>query len=160
MQLEGKTIVIIGFGRIGRCVAELLSPFKTNTIVVDPFIKNQNIDYPILSLEDAIVKADIITIHSNGNECMIGEEEFSMMKKGSYILNPARGGLLSETALIKALDEGKVAGAWLDSFEVEPYNGPLKEYEQVILTPHVGSYTHDCRKQMETEAVQNLINAL
>ena len=160
LQLQYKTVAIIGFGRIGKCVAELLKPFNAKIIIVDPFINKEEVKYPVLSLQDAIIQADIITIHSSGNECLIGEEEFSMMKKGSYILNPARGGLLSETALIKALDEGKVAGAWLDSFEVEPYNGPLKEYEQVILTPHVGSYTHDCRKQMETEAVQNLINAL
>ena len=160
LQLQYKTVAIIGFGRIGKCVAELLKPFNAKIIIVDPFINKEEVKYPVLSLQDAIIQADIITIHSSGNECLIGEEEFSMMKKGSYILNPARGGLLSETALIKALDEGKVAGAWLDSFEVEPYNGPLKEYEQVILTPHVGSYTLECRKQMETEAVKNLVDAL
>ena len=159
MQLEGKTIVIIGFGRIGRCVAELLSPFKTNTIVVDPYIKNQNIDYPILSLEDAIVKADIITIHSSGEDCILGSKEFRIIKKGAYILNSSRGGLVSEPVLIKALEGKRISGAWLDTFEMEPYDGPLTKYDQVILTPHVGSYTHDCRKQMETEAVQNLLNA-
>jgi D-3-phosphoglycerate dehydrogenase len=160
LQLEGKTIAIIGFGRIGRCVAELLYPFNTKIIIVDPFIKTEEIDYPVLLLQDAIAQADIITIHSSGDECLIGPEEFSIMKKGSYILNPARGGLLSETALIKALDEEKVAGAWLDAFEVEPYMGQLSNYKQVILTPHVGSYTIECRKQMETEAVNNLVDAL
>lgn len=76
------------------------------------------------------------------------------------MLNAARGGLISESSLIKALDDGKVAGAWLDTFENEPYTGPLTEYKHVILTPHVGSYTYECRKQMETEAVDNLLNVL
>jgi D-3-phosphoglycerate dehydrogenase len=160
LQLEGKTIAIIGFGRIGKCVAELLSNFKTKIIIVDPFIKQEEIDYPVFPLQDAIAQADIITIHSSGDKCLIGPKEFSIMKKGSYILNPARGGLVSETALIKALDNEKVAGAWLDTYEIEPYYGPLKEYRQVILTPHVGSYTNDCRRQMETEAVQNLVDAM
>ena len=159
MQLEGKTIAIIGFGRIGRCVAELLSPFDTKIIIVDPFVRQNEIKFPIFPLKDAIPQADIITNHSSGDQCLIGPKEFSIMKKGVYLLNPARGGVVSEVELTKALDENKVAGAWLDTFELEPYDGPLTKYEQVILTPHVGSYTHDCRKQMETEAVQNLIDA-
>lgn len=160
LQLEGKTVVIIGFGRIGRKVADLLLSFKVNILVVDPFCKKDIVDYTVLSLEEALPKADIITIHSSGNECLLGDKEFSLMKKGVYLLNAARGGSLSESSLIKALDDNKVAGAWLDTFENEPYTGPLIKYQQVILTPHVGSYTLECRKQMETEAAVNLLNAL
>jgi len=160
LQLENKTIVIIGFGRIGKKVADLLSSFRVNILVVDPFLKNDIKDYPVLSFEEALPKADIITIHSSGNECLLGDKEFSLMKNGVYLLNAARGGLISESSLIKALDEGRVAGAWMDTFENEPYTGPLTKYQQVILTPHVGSYTLECRKQMETEAVDNLIDAL
>jgi len=159
MQLEDKTIAIIGFGRIGKCVAELLGSFNTKIIVVDPFVKQSEINFPLFQLNDAIQQADIITNHSSGDQCLIGPNEFSIMKRGVYILNPARGGVVSEVELIKALDENRVAGAWLDTFEIEPYNGPLTKYEQVILTPHVGSYTSDCRRQMESEAVRNLINA-
>lgn len=160
MQLEGKTVAIIGFGRIGKCVAKLLYPFNTKIIVVDPFANEGEINFPVFPLNEAISQADIITNHSSGDQCLIGPDEFSIMKEGVYILNPARGGLVSETALIKALDENIVAGAWLDTFEIEPYDGPLTNYEQVILTPHVGSYTFDCRRQMEFEAVQNLLKAL
>ena len=75
-------------------------------------------------------------------------------------MNAARGGLVAEEALIAALSDKTVAGAWLDSFAQEPYSGPLTEYNQVILTPHIGSYTYECRKKMETEAVENLIKGL
>jgi len=81
------------------------------------------------------------------------------MKKGVYLLNVARGNLIDETSLIHALEGGHVAGACLDTFADEPYNGPLCDYEQVILTPHVGSYTSECRLMMEMEAVNNLIEA-
>jgi D-3-phosphoglycerate dehydrogenase / 2-oxoglutarate reductase len=159
-QLEGKTVVIIGFGRIGKKVAELLSPFNSKILIVDPFSNEDIEDYTVLPLEKALPKADIIIIHSSGDECLLGADEFSLMKEGVYLLNVARGGLISESSLIKYLDNGRVMGAWLDTFENEPYDGPLKEYEQVILTPHIGSYTIECRKQMETEAVDNLINVI
>lgn len=159
-QLEGKTVVVIGFGRIGRKVADLLSSFKVNILVVDPFLEEDDEKYPVYSLTYALPKADIVTIHNCGDECILGDKEFFLLKKGVYLLNAARGVSISELSLIKALDDGRVAGAWLDTFENEPYAGPLTEYENVILTPHVGSYTFECRKQMETEAVDNMINAL
>lgn len=158
LQLEGKTVAIIGFGKIGKKVARLLSAFKVDILIVDPFCEGIAEDYTLLTLDEALPKADIITIHSSGNECLLGDREFALMKKGVYLLNVARGSLVSESSLKRALDNGKVRGAWLDTFENEPYEGPLKGYDQVILTPHVGSYTAECRKQMETEAVDNLIN--
>ena len=160
LQLEGKTIAIIGFGRIGRHVASLLSSFKVKIIVVDPYLKGEKIDYQIFPLEEALPKSDIIIIHSSGNDCILNYEEFSMMKEGVFILNPARGSLLSEKALIKSLDEKKIAGAWLDSFEIEPYSGPLVNYNNVILTPHVGSYSLEGRIKMETDAVNKLLTSI
>ncbi len=159
-QLEGKTVVIIGFGRIGKKVAELLQSFKVKIMVVDPYIEKNSVAYPVLPLIDALPQADIISIHSSGEEYIIGEKEFSVLKTGVYILNAARGGLVPESLLMAALDDGEIAGAWLDTFESEPYSGPLTGYDNVILTPHVGSYTVECRSQMEREAVKNLINAL
>jgi D-3-phosphoglycerate dehydrogenase len=160
LQLEGKTVVVIGFGRIGKCVAKLLSAFKVNIIVVDPFCEGSALDYTLLTLDEALPKADIITIHASGEECLLGDREFSMIKDGVYLLNAARGSLISESSLKKAIDNGKIKGAWLDTFENEPYNGELREYDQVLLTPHVGSYTFECRKQMEMEAVNNLIASI
>ena len=158
-QLEGKTVVVIGFGRIGRRVAETLSAFNAKIIGVDPYFSVDE-KFDIQPLESSLPQADIITIHSSGEQPILGDEEFSKLKKGVYLLNAARGGIISEASLIKALDDEVVAGAWLDTFEQEPYNGPLTEYEQVVLTPHIGSYTAECRKKMETEAVENLLSAM
>jgi len=160
-QLEGKTVAIIGFGRIGRRVAELLMPFKVKLVVVDPYLKEEpNNRYTRLPLEGALPLAEIITIHSSGEACILTEREFSLMKQGVFLLNAARGGLISEEALLKFIENGKIAGAWIDAFGEEPYSGPLCGFDNVILTPHIGSYTVECRKAMETESVENLINAL
>lgn len=158
-QLGGKTVLIIGFGRIGRKVASYLKAFNAKVLVSDV---NESVCYDSFSfvnLEDGIKKADIITIHASGHQCLLSENEFANMKNGVVLLNSGRGGLIDEQALIKALDNGKVRGAWLDTFTEEPYCGELCDYEQVILTPHVGSYTFECRKDMELQAVKNLIKS-
>lgn len=161
LQLLGKTVAIIGFGRIGRRVATLLSPFGVQILVVDPYVdESACADYRRVTLSKALSEADVVTIHSCGHDCIIGENEFTLMKQGSYLLNVARGGVVSEKFLAKAIEDKTIAGAWLDTFEEEPYNGPLCNYPNVILTPHVGSYTAECRLQMETEAVDNLLNYL
>jgi len=160
-QLQGKTLVVVGFGRIGRRVAELLFPFGVKILVVDPYIdESACAGYRKVTLREALHEADVVTIHSSGHDCIIGAKEFLQMKKGVYLLNVARGGVISEEALIKAVENGTVAGAWLDTFEDEPYEGPLRDYRNVLLTPHVGSYTAECRLQMENEAVDNLLNYL
>jgi len=158
VQLEGRTVVIIGYGRIGQKVAALLAPFKPKVIAVDPFLSDCG-RVPVLPLQAALPLADIVTAHCSGEACLLGEKEFNLLKPGAFVLNAARGTLIDEGALMKGLDEGLIAGAWLDTFEQEPYTGPLTKYPQVILTPHVGSYTQECRKQMELEAVDNLLAA-
>ena len=160
LQLAGKTIVIIGFGRIGQRLAMLLAPFKTRILAVDPYLADCGKDVELVSLNEALPQSDIITIHSGGDSQIFGSEQFDLVKAGAFLLNAARGGVVDENALRKALDEGSIAGAWIDTFDAEPYEGPLTRYPQVILTPHVGSYTFECRKQMENEAVENLIAAL
>lgn len=157
LQLEGSTVAIIGFGRIGRRVAELLKAFKANLIAVDPYYKEAVDGVPVIPLDKALREADIITIHSSADKLILGEKDFSLMKDGVFLLNCSRGNAIDEEALARALDSGKVAGAWLDCFQEEPYTGPLIKYPQVILTPHAGSYTSSCRTRMEIEAVDNLI---
>jgi len=160
-EISGKTIAIIGFGRIGRRVAELLAPFRAKLIAVDPYLKaSEKLSCQLLSIEEALPQADIITIHTSGDECLFDAAAFSKMKRGVLMLNAARGNIVSEEALIKALEEGIVAGAWLDTFKQEPYDGPLCNYENVIMTPHIGSYTAECRRNMENEAVSNLLKIL
>lgn len=162
VQLCGKTVVIIGFGRIGRRVVHMLRPFDVRIIVVDPNIDdNINRDgVEIFSLKEALPQADIITIHCSGEQQLIGKNEFKLIKKGAFLLNAARGGIVDEDSLVQALEGGSISRAWIDVFSVEPYSGRLQKYPQVILTPHVGSYTIECRKVMEIEAVNNLISAL
>ncbi len=159
-QLEGKTIVIIGFGRIGRRFAELLSSFKTKILIVDPFLQDSKEVFPMLTLEEALPQADVVSLHASGETRILGEKEFDLIQPGAFLLSSTRGGLIDEDALIKSLEEGKIKGAWIDSFNQEPYSGPLTKFKQVILTPHVGSYTIECRRSMETESVENLLSAL
>lgn len=161
VQLEGKTVAVVGFGRIGRRVAELLRPFRVRLLVVDPFV-------PAIppgtgervTLEEALPVADIITLHSSGEDCLLDAQAFERMKPGVFLLNAARGGLIDDVAFLRAVERGTVAGAWLDAFWEEPYKGPLCRHPNVLLTPHVGSYTAECRLRMETEAVENLLDAL
>jgi D-3-phosphoglycerate dehydrogenase len=159
-QLKGKTVAIIGFGRIGRCTASLLEPFKVKLIVVDPFLEKEKERIAIMELESALHVADIIILHASGEEEIIGGKEFDLMKEGTFLCNAARGKNINEVALAAALDSNKVAGAWIDSFNEEPYNGLLCGHPKVLLTPHVGSYTAEGRLDMEMEAAQNLINGL
>ena len=160
-QLEGKCIAIVGYGRIGRRVAELLAPFHVRLLVVDPYLTQPHAaGAELMPLDQALALADIISLHSSGEACLLGEQEFRLMKPGAFLLNVARGGLVSEEALIAALDEGRVAGAWLDTFGAEPYAGALCGRADVVLSPHVGSYTLECRQGMEHEAVTNLLAVL
>jgi len=159
MQVKDKTVVIIGFGRIGRYVAKLIRSFEVKIIAVDPFLKGKVDGVQIKPIDEALPQADIITIHSSGKDCVLGDNEFRLIKKGAFLLNAARGNVIDEAALINGLKDGKIRGAWIDTFREEPYEGPLKDYQQVILTPHAGSYTRECRWCMEMEAVENLIQA-
>ena len=159
-QLSGKTVAVVGFGRIGRRVSRLLKAFDADVIVVDPAFVDAPEGFPLLDLDRALELADVVTLHCSGEQCLIGDAQFRKVKRGSYVVNAARGGLVDEEALIRALDEGRVAGAYLDTFGTEPYQGRLCEYDQVLLTPHIGSYTVQCRRKMEAEAVDNLLSEL
>lgn len=152
-QLSGMTVAIVGFGRIGRQVAALLKSFNVKILAVDPQVAFST------SMDKALTEADIITLHCSGEDVILGEKELLRMKKGVFILNAARGANIDEGALIEALESGKVAGAWIDTFCKEPYDGRLKDYAQVILTPHVASYTLEGRRAMELETVDNLFEA-
>lgn len=159
-QLCGKTVAIVGFGRIGRKLADLLKPLAVTIVAVDSGACPASDDVTFRSLGEALKTADIVTLHASGESEILGDAEFAMMKPGVHLLNSARGGLINESALCKALEQRIVAGAWLDTFGQEPYSGPLLRYPQVILTPHVGSSTAECRSRMESEAVENLLAAL
>lgn len=160
VQLQGKTVLIIGFGRIGRKVAELLRPFGVRLLATDPGLRGRVDEVDIVALHEGLRLADVVTIHASGEAQLIGHKELSELKKGAFLLNAGRGGLVNEQDLCSALDAGSVSGAWLDVFSDEPYTGPLTKYDQVLLSPHIASATAECRRRMEMEAVQNLLSAL
>ena len=160
-QLDQRTVAIIGFGRVGRRLASLLAPFGTRVVVVAPSLEEVHTDgLPVLTLDDALAQADIVTVHASGDERILDERAFSLLRERTLVLNAARGACISEPALIAALDSGRVAGAWIDTFEQEPYSGPLAAYDNVLLTPHVGSNTIECRVEMEQDAVDHLLTGL
>ena len=156
-QLKGMQVLIIGYGRIGKAVGDLLRAFGVALLIYDPAYGDSDVQLRSMDLHAALPLANVITLHCSREEQILGPDEFSLMKQGVFLLQAARGGLIDEAALQQALDSGRVAGAWLDTFGQEPYEGPLFKYEQVILTPHIGSYTYEGRLQMELEAVQNLL---
>ena len=159
-QLEAKTVVIVGFGRIGRRVARLLEPFNVRLVAVDHAVPAVDPPAEFMTLDDALPLADIVTLHASGEGVILGREELLRLKPGAWVLNAGRGGLVDEEALCESLERGHVAGAWVDAFRDEPYAGPLVRYPQVLLTPHIGSLTAECRRRMEMEAVDNLLEAL
>lgn len=157
MQLQGRIVTIIGFGRIGKKVSDLLRPFDVRLHIVEPLIQDANF---CVSLEEALSSADIVSLHASGNSVILGCREFDLMKPGVFILNAGRGNLIDEKALLSAIEKGVVAGAWLDTFSIEPYHGPLANYQQVIMTPHASTYSAQCRLGMEMDAVKNLLAGL
>jgi len=162
MGLKNTKILIIGYGRIGRKVADLFRTMGAHILICDPLVTKNDLQSgeELLELKDGLNSADIITLHAGGNNPILTVTKFKMMKKGVVILNSARGNLIDENALINALDSGKVASAWLDVFWDEPYAGKLTDYDQVLLTPHMSTYSVQCRKDMEIAAVKNLLRDL
>lgn len=159
MLLHGKTAGIIGCGRIGTKVSRLLLAFGCEVLGYDPYQENHEI-CKLVSLDNLLSNADIISLHIPYEEIgqtLIGKREIAMMKKGAILINTARGGLLDETSLYNYLANGHLAGAGLDCFEEEPYNGQLLKLKNVVLTPHIGSYAMETRGEMERQAVENLL---
>ena len=161
--LSGKKIGIIGLGRIGRKVAELLEPFGVEIGYHDVIVASRKLPWRAYDLHALLAWADITTIHlspSNQAAPVIGDQEIQLMNQGSWLVNVARGGVVDEQALYAALKSGHLAGAALDVFKQEPYNGSLKSLENVILTPHIGSYAREARVEMELQAVKNVLEGM
>lgn len=163
--LRGKTVGVVGYGRIGQRVVQLLESFGTSFLVYDPAIHVADTHRNIQSvpLRQLLQESDIVSLHlswDKGRPYLIGWEELDVMKMGSYLINLARGGVVDEKALYEKLKSKHLSGAALDVFEQEPYAGDLATLDNVVLTPHMGSYAKEARLRMETEAVENLIRYL
>jgi D-3-phosphoglycerate dehydrogenase len=156
--LKGKTVGIIGFGRIGRRVAQLVDAFGARVVLTDPTV-DQASDSRWRTLRALCTESDIISLHvpfSSENQHIIGAEELSAMKQGTILVNVARGGLIDESALRKALDTNHLWAA-IDCFAEEPYLGDLRTSERITMTAHMGSYATETRTLMEREAVSALV---
>lgn len=164
--LKGKTIGIIGLGRIGRKVAEMFRALGNEVIGFDiikdmDWAKQNGVRY--VNLKNILANADIITVHvpyDTEKGEFLGLEEFKLMKRGAFLINVSRGKVVNENVLKMSLDNGQLSGAAVDVFEEEPYSGELLLCENIILTPHIGSYAREGKINMEMQATHNLINAL
>jgi D-3-phosphoglycerate dehydrogenase len=169
VELYGKTLGVIGVGRIGALVAERASGFGMKLIGHDPYISSQKAKSLGIamkpSMEDVLREADFITLHVPKNKDtlhMLGGKQFDMVKKGVRIVNVSRGGVIDEAALAEAIEEGKVAGAAIDVFEKEPpeKDNPLFGMPQVVVTPHLGASTSEAQYKAGVAIADQVVAAL
>jgi len=174
VELRGKTLGIIGFGRIGREVAKIALGVGMKVIASDKFVGKAdikvefyngqyiNIEIETQPMEDILKQADFITLHVPAQkDYIIGKAEFDMMKAGVGIVNAARGGIINEVDLVKALESGKVAFAGLDTFESEPTPAvQILMNGRVSLTPHIGAATNEAQDRIGTELAEQIISLL
>jgi len=166
-ELYGKILGIIGLGRIGSAVAKRALSFKMKVIAYDPFLpveRAKKLEIELVDLEELFKKADYITLHTpmtDETHHMIGEKELKIMKYGVRIINCARGGLIDEEALARAVEGGKVQGAALDVFEKEPPNkSGLLSMDNVIATPHLGASTEEAQINVAKDIAKTVRDVL
>ncbi len=173
IELTGRTMGIIGFGRIGRETASIALGTGMEVIAVDPFIEKAEISFGpkssphtvtinTASIDEMLEKADVISLHVPFlGKAVLGSEEFAKMKDGVIIANASRGGTIDEDALIEALDSGKVAAIGLDVFENEPTpRQDLLSHPKISLTPHIGAATGEAQEKIGIELAEKLIAVL
>ncbi len=153
-ELQGKTLGIIGLGRIGRVVARRALALGMNVVAFDPFVvadSARDLEIELQPMDEVLARADFLTVHTPltaETRGIVGADAFAKMKSGVRIINCARGGLIDEKALYQAIKSGKVDGAALDVFEHEPPPGdhPLLQLDEVIVTPHLGASTTEAQE--------------
>lgn len=164
--LAGKTVGIVGLGRIGRRVAELVQAFGATVIAVEPYpdgdwVHTHGVE--LVDLPTLLVRADIVSVHASTlgqYPLRLGAAELAQMKPGGWLINVARGDMVDDVALSEALASGQLSGAGLDVFPQEPYRGPLCDSDRVILSPHQATLTVETRVAMEIRAVENVVRGL
>lgn len=161
MELDGKTIGIIGFGRIGKAVARIALAFGMKVLVYDQYFQKGEMEVSDVELDDLLKNSDVITLHcplTKENQGLICAENIAKMKDGVLLLNDARGGLVEEQALAEALRSGKVAGAAVDVVSEEPISGrnPLLSAPNCIITPHIAWASLEARRRLMGVAVENV----
>ena len=162
-ELYNKVLGIIGLGRIGRAVAERAKGFGMKVLAQDPFIsyvKASEIGVELVDLDELLRRADFVTVHTPflpETKGLLGEAAFKKIKKGAYVINCARGGIVDEAALASALESGQVAGAALDVFAHEPPGEhPLLQFDNVISTPHLGASTREAQESVSVAIAEQM----
>jgi len=161
-EVHGKTLGIIGLGAVGRRVAERARGFGMRVLAFDPYVKPGKVEgVELVDLEALLGSSDVVTVHvplTEETRGMIGEEEFEVMKRSAYLINTARGEVVDEEALYRALKGGRIAGAALDVYGREPPGAgfPLFELENVIVSPHIASYTWEAVGRMDMMNAEDL----
>ncbi|MCL5075692.1 MAG: hydroxyacid dehydrogenase [Chloroflexi bacterium] len=166
-ELRGKTVGVVGFGHIGRRVAEICQRALDSPILVyDPYVDPEQVCQqgmePVAGILELMSRSDVVTIHTPLNEdtCgLVGRPQLAAMKPSGFLINTSRGPVVDEAALIEALRHGQIAGAGLDVFEKEPPHpdNPLFQMENVVVTPHVSSFTAEGRARMGITVVQEVL---
>ena len=166
-ELRGKTLSIIGLGRIGSRVSRIGVAFGMKALACDPYLTEQNFREAgarSVSLEEAILQADFLTLHTpltDETRKMIGSRELARMKKSALLINTARGGMVDEEALAKALEEEVIAGAGVDVFEEEPPTDPsLAGHRRTLSSPHMAGLSNEARYRMSQGAAERVACAL
>ena len=174
IELKGKTLGILGFGRIGQATAKVGLGLGMKVIAFDPFLEKANLELDFfdgqklnfeiktISKEDVLKQADFLSLHVPAQkEYVIDEKEFNLMKDGVMVVNAARGGVINEVALVNAIEKGKVAGAALDVFEKEPTpEVQLLMNPALSLTPHTGAATNEAQDRIGTELASQIVSLL
>lgn len=160
-RIGNKTLGLIGCGRIGREVARKMSAFGVRAIAYDPYIADTGGAIAFVDLDTVLRESDFISIHCSLNEStrhLLGGREFQKMQKKPFIINVARGPIIEEKALIRALNEGQISGAGLDVMEKEPPDprNPLLKMENVILSPHVAFYSEESIRELKRRAAEGI----
>jgi len=166
-EIFGKTVGVVGLGRIGQLVAQRIAAFETHVVAYDPYVsaaRAAQLGIELLSLDDLLVRADFISVHlpkTKETAGLIGKEALAKTKPGVIIVNAARGGLVDEAALAEAISSGHVRAAGLDVYSTEPCtDSPLFELPQVVVTPHLGASTEEAQDRAGTDVAESVRLAL
>ncbi len=168
VELRGKTLSLVGAGRIGATVANRAQAFGMHTLAYDPYVTEEHADelgVERVPLAEALARGDVVSLHvplTSATEGMIGRSQFRSMKPTAVLINLARGGVVDEQALVEALEAGEIAGAALDVYNTEPLpeHSPLRDAPNLILTPHLGASTAEAQELVALEIARGIRAAL
>ena len=167
-ELRGKTLGIVGLGKIGKALARRALAFEMRVVASDPYLTSEQageFGARLVTFDELLGEADVVSVHTPGGDAtrsLIGAEELARMKRGAFVVNVARGGIVDERALADALARGHIGGAALDVYSPEPpaADNPLREAPNTVLTPHLGASTAEAQERVAIEMAEQVLLAL